>query len=93
MPATLITGKERVRLRLLIEARGTDAAGHAYEHRASGRAPHCGMLHERGRPEAADSSPSSRAAFSRDDMASRLNFKVSVKRVEQRSRSHSKSAR
>jgi hypothetical protein len=35
MPATLITGKERVRLRLLIEARGTDAGGRAYEHRGS----------------------------------------------------------
>ena len=32
MPATLITGKERVRLRLLIEARGTDAGGRAFEH-------------------------------------------------------------
>jgi PilZ domain len=35
MPATLITGKERVRLRLLIEARGTDAGGHGFEHRGS----------------------------------------------------------
>ena len=35
MPATLITGKERVRLRLLIEARGTDASGRAFEHRGS----------------------------------------------------------
>ncbi len=35
MPATLITGKERVRLRLRIEARGTDASGQGFEHRGS----------------------------------------------------------
>lgn len=35
MPATLITGKERVRLRLRIEARGTDANGQTFEHRGS----------------------------------------------------------
>jgi PilZ domain-containing protein len=35
MPATLITGKERVRLRLCIAALGTDAAGRAFEHRGS----------------------------------------------------------
>jgi len=35
MPATLITGKERVRLRLLVEATGTDAGGREFEHRGS----------------------------------------------------------
>jgi len=35
MPATLITGKERVRLRLLIEARGADADGREFAHRGS----------------------------------------------------------
>ena len=35
MPATLITGKERVRLRLRIEARGTDADGREFEHRGT----------------------------------------------------------
>ena len=35
MPATLITGKERVRLRLLVEATGTDAGGRGFEHRGS----------------------------------------------------------
>ena len=35
MPATLITGKERVRLRLLVEASGTDAGGREFEHRGS----------------------------------------------------------
>jgi hypothetical protein len=35
MPATLITGRERVRLRLRIEARGTDAGGRDFEHRGS----------------------------------------------------------
>lgn len=35
MPATLITGKERVRLRLRIEARGTDAGGQSFQHRGS----------------------------------------------------------
>jgi len=35
MPATLITGKERVRLRLRIEARGTDECGRTFEHRGA----------------------------------------------------------
>ncbi|HUJ41749.1 MAG TPA: PilZ domain-containing protein [Candidatus Acidoferrales bacterium] len=35
MPATLITGKERVRLRLLLEACGADAAGRSFEHRGA----------------------------------------------------------
>ena len=35
MPATLITGKERVRLRLLLEACGTDSSGRRFEHRGA----------------------------------------------------------
>ncbi|HTQ85573.1 MAG TPA: PilZ domain-containing protein [Candidatus Solibacter sp.] len=35
MPATLITGKERVRLRLRVEVRGTDPSGREFEHRGS----------------------------------------------------------
>lgn len=35
MPATLITGKERVRLRVRLEARGTDADGHEFQENGS----------------------------------------------------------
>jgi len=35
MPATLITGKERVRLRLRIEARGADETGRKFEHQGT----------------------------------------------------------
>ena len=79
----------------------SNSNGHTHEHwspvgesnRTSGReVGETNHLHQRRRAQTADSSPSSRAAFSRAEIASLASFRASITSVSQRSRSRSKSA-